>query len=392
MHTLSSKEKLYSYLGQTLYYTGYVGAGITLAIFLVGFVPQMEGPEVRRLISKDVREMRPEDYPRPIVANGNWSVRSEVSKRIRQFKTEPTTQKNSADTWLQFHPQGISLNTAGGVSLQKAVTSLALVLAYDNQSMLANMPHRNTATQPGLLSVQLPQNGEALNQHGKPLRWTQISKKTEEISFDAMCNLAPLSIDALQSALQAKAYRNYGIPRGGGSVLERAGRYKEIIAKASQQFGIRESLIYAIIQTESNFYPHVTSPARAMGLMQLLPGTANTMHKYVYGRAAQLSFDQITNPEMNITLGVAFVKLMMTNYFSAITDVKTREYCTIASYNMGPGRLFPFFGSSKAEAIANINAMTPHDVFERLVTGLPYRETRAYLSHVNARDHQFSNF
>ncbi len=134
------------------------------------------------------------------------------------------------------------------------------------------------------------------------------------------------------------------------------------------------------------------SPARAMGLMQLLPGTARSMHKYVYGTSANLGFEQITKPEMNITLGVAFVKLMMTQYFNQIEDQRSREYCTIASYNMGPGRLFPFFGRTKSQAIANINAMGPDEVFRRLVTGLPYRETRAYLSQVSSRDKHYRNF
>ncbi len=409
MHVSLSKKKLFSHLGQAFCYTGYAGASISLAILLVGFVPQMEGNEVRRPISKDVLELRPEDYPQPIVNAGGWSVRAAINKESFADTYAPDYAKKPT-TWVHFDPHGISLNTMDGINLQEATTALSLVFAYDTEAKLAlHTQRRHTAqsdqvnlsgtlgnkAQSGLLSLQRENAGEALSEHGQPLRWEHAAHAANKTDFVRMCTVrpsSPPSIDAVRSKLLAQIPRHYGIPRGGGSVMARAERYKDIIAKAAARFGIREALIYAVIHTESNFYPHVVSPANATGLMQLLPGTARTMHKYVFGYAIPMNFEQIANPEMNITLGVAFLKMLMTHHFSEISDSRSREYCAIASYNMGPARLYPFFGASKEEAITTINALSPDAVFERLITELPYRETRAYVSQVNSRQHVFAEF
>jgi soluble lytic murein transglycosylase-like protein len=52
------------------------------------------------------------------------------------------------------------------------------------------------------------------------------------------------------------------------------GRYSTLIRAAALKQGIDEKLIEQVIATESNFNPHAVSRKLAMGLMQLLPGTA----------------------------------------------------------------------------------------------------------------------
>lgn len=54
-------------------------------------------------------------------------------------------------------------------------------------------------------------------------------------------------------------------------------RIEEAVEKASKKYGIDKELINIIIYHESRFKPDVTSSAGAMGLMQLMPGTANAM-------------------------------------------------------------------------------------------------------------------
>ncbi len=399
--TATPTRKIFSSLASAFNYTCYAGATLSIAILLVGFVPQMEGTEVRRFVVKDVAKLQPEDYPKPIEALGGWSVRSLVTKNILQHEHGSVEERgqdvDEVAQWVEFSEQDIFLNTyMGNRGFEQVATSMALVLAHD----AGLYGHAGGMHGAQLVSTQLSQQGEALTPNGTPLRWAQAISKLapaqkgslSKASFDLLCDLGRPSIDALQSKLMARNGYSLGtLPRVSGSMAERANLYKDIVAAASKKFGVRQSLILAIIQTESAFRPHVVSRARAMGLMQLLPATARSMHRYVYGTAPHLGFEQITKPEMNITLGTAFVKLMMTQYFHQIQNQRSREYCTIVSYNMGPGRLFPFFGRTKAQAIANINAMGPDEVYRRLVTGLPYRETRAYLNQVSARDRHYRN-
>ncbi len=394
MHVPTLPKSLVSNLASAFYYTCYAGVSVVLAILLVGFVPQIEGTEIRRFVNKDVAKLRPEDYPKPILAHGTWSIRSLATKNVLSYDYDSEAQAKivNPNQWVKFSPHNISLNTTLGYkSFKPSAISLGLVLALE-----ANMLGHDGM---GLVSTKLSQQGEILNQQGLPIRWAQATNKLsqkhgriiQKATFDLLCDLGRASIDTFPLQLQSHGGGELGyVPKVSGSIAERAQLYKAIVLEVSQKFNVRPSLVMAIIQTESAFKPHVVSPARAMGLMQLLPGTARSMHKYVYGKSANLGFEQITSPEMNITLGVAFIKLMMTQYFHQIQDVQSREYCTIASYNMGPGRLFPFFGRTKSDAIANINAMKPEEVFSRLVTGLPYRETRAYLHQVSARDKHYS--
>ncbi len=55
------------------------------------------------------------------------------------------------------------------------------------------------------------------------------------------------------------------------------GRYGQFIRKAAEQYSLDPELIRAIIKVESSFNPFVVSKKGAMGLMQLMPGTAEEM-------------------------------------------------------------------------------------------------------------------
>ena len=55
---------------------------------------------------------------------------------------------------------------------------------------------------------------------------------------------------------------------------KRGYKYASIIRDASRKYGVAESLIYAVIKTESSFNPYAVSHANAYGLMQVIPATA----------------------------------------------------------------------------------------------------------------------
>ncbi len=254
MHTSMPTQKILSSLTSAFSYTCYAAAAFTLAILLVGFVPQMEGTEVRRFVNKDVAQLRPEDYPKPIEMQGSWSVRSQATKTVREHDhAQVQTQKGTANTvtnWVEFSEHDTFLNTVmGNRSFERTATSLALVLAQD-ASIFGQGADADTAHALNLVSTQLSQQGEALTPSGTPLRWAQAAKKTsvsgavQKASFALLCDLGRPSIDAIQSKLLARDGRanNYGfgyVAAVPGSIPARAKLYKDIISQVSKKFNIR---------------------------------------------------------------------------------------------------------------------------------------------------------
>lgn len=154
-----------------------------------------------------------------------------------------------------------------------------------------------------------------------------------------------------------------------------------------------QSLVFAIIRTESNFNPFAVSPVPAFGLMQLVPKSGG---RDAYRRAKGIdqapSTEYLFDADNNIELGAAYLDLLTSAHLGQITNPVAREYCVIAAYNTGAGNVLKTFGPDRAHAIAAINALGPDAVFERLRRDLPYEETRQYVGRVVGYRRQFLNW
>ncbi|WP_097028054.1 lytic transglycosylase domain-containing protein [Clostridium peptidivorans] len=96
-------------------------------------------------------------------------------------------------------------------------------------------------------------------------------------------------------------------------------RIEEAVEKASKKYGIDKELINTIIYHESRFKPNVTSSAGAMGLMQLMPGTAKAMG--------------VENPyeiEDNVMGGTKLLKNLLDTYGNS-------KELALAGYSAGTG-------------------------------------------------------
>ena len=97
------------------------------------------------------------------------------------------------------------------------------------------------------------------------------------------------------------------------------GRYDQLIERYANQAAIRPELVRAVVQVESGFDPRARSPVGAMGLMQLMPRTAE-----------ELGVADPYDPEDNVRGGTAYLKQLLTRYAG-------NEVVALAAYNAGPG-------------------------------------------------------
>lgn len=100
------------------------------------------------------------------------------------------------------------------------------------------------------------------------------------------------------------------------------------LREAAQQHAIDYALLRAIVAAESGFNPNAVSPKGAVGLMQLMPATAQ---RYGVQGDERTSIQQkLTDPRTNIQAGVRYLKYLM-RLFPGRLDL------TVAAYNAGEG-------------------------------------------------------
>jgi soluble lytic murein transglycosylase-like protein len=118
----------------------------------------------------------------------------------------------------------------------------------------------------------------------------------------------------------------------------------QLIRINGDRFGIDPYLVFLVIEKESRFHPRALSPKGAMGLMQLMPGTAR-----------RLGVRKPYDPVENIRAGTQYMKELM-DMFGGKVDL------VLASYNAGEG------------AVLKYGRNVP-----------PYRETRDYVKTIGKR-------
>jgi Zn-finger nucleic acid-binding protein len=117
-----------------------------------------------------------------------------------------------------------------------------------------------------------------------------------------------------------------------------------LIRHNGAKFGVDPYLIFCVMEQESHFNARALSPKGAMGLMQLMPGTA-----------ARFGVRHAYDPAQNIAGGTRYLKQLLGRFNNRVDLV-------LASYNAGEG------------AVARFGNRVP-----------PYRETRNYVKRISYR-------
>lgn len=110
-----------------------------------------------------------------------------------------------------------------------------------------------------------------------------------------------------------------------------APRYKQIkhhLREASREHGIEMELLQALIATESGFDAGAVSPKGAVGLMQVMPATAERYG--VTGDAKAPVAQKLTDPRTNIRAGARYLRDLLRMFPGQLE-------LALAAYNAGEG-------------------------------------------------------
>jgi soluble lytic murein transglycosylase-like protein len=119
--------------------------------------------------------------------------------------------------------------------------------------------------------------------------------------------------------------------------------YGAILAAAEERNHVDALLLAAVVEAESQFAPHAVSPCGAVGLMQILPATAEA-----YG------IKNLRDPSANVEAGSRYLQEMLARF-------RGRPDLALAAYNTGP------------EVVARYGCVPP------------YRETQDFVKRVLSR-------
>ena len=164
--------------------------------------------------------------------------------------------------------------------------------------------------------------------------------------------------------------------------------YTKEVAMNSHIFRLPFELIFAIMQTESNFNPFAKSHIPAFGLMQIVPRTAGRdTYKFLYKKDKMPSAIYLYNSQNNIQMGTGYLHILYYKYLKKIKNPTSRLYCTIAAYNTGAGNIAWAFTRdyNVNRAVTIINSLSPDAVYAHLLSDLRFNEPKNYLIKVHKR-------
>lgn len=142
-------------------------------------------------------------------------------------------------------------------------------------------------------------------------------------------------------------------------------RHLELVRKYATEHALEPALLLSVMKQESSFRPAVVSSQGAVGLMQLLPSTAEELEKGISPLLSQ--------PDPNIRVGTRYLRKLL-DYFCG------NRALLLAGYNAGPRKV----SNWKKQGLAGAELID-------FVEDIPLRETRDYVAQIIRNHYWYSS-
>lgn len=136
--------------------------------------------------------------------------------------------------------------------------------------------------------------------------------------------------------------------------------YSTTVEALERRYGLPQGLLHSVMRQESAFRADARSPVGAIGLMQLMPRTAELAAHEI---GVEHDRDRLTRPRYNLELGAFYLRKLMDTF-------EHRAVLALAGYNAGPHATARWL-SGGLELGADV-----------WVARIPYEETRRYVTRV----------
>jgi soluble lytic murein transglycosylase len=128
--------------------------------------------------------------------------------------------------------------------------------------------------------------------------------------------------------------------------------YEQIVRGHAENYRLEPALLAAVIYQESKFDADARSSSGAVGLMQLLPGTAKGIAQRTGG--SKFVVDDLLDPELNVRYGSWYLRHLIDKYDD--------ETLALAAYNAGQTNVDEWVDDGRAD--------------------IPFAETRHYVERI----------
>lgn len=105
-------------------------------------------------------------------------------------------------------------------------------------------------------------------------------------------------------------------------------KYEKLLNDAANEFNLDPALLKAVMAAESGFNPNAVSPKGAVGLMQVMPATAERFG--LQADRKKTVAQKLTDPRTNIRIGARYLRVLRDMY-------PNQQHLVLASYNAGEG-------------------------------------------------------